>query len=116
MVPLWPLGLYFAGAFLVVVSTVALSHVLGQAHRERATGEPYESGIVSTGSARVRFSADFYLIATFFVVFDLESVFIFIWATAVPELGWFGYAQICVFIGVLLAALVYLWRLRALEE
>jgi NADH-quinone oxidoreductase subunit A len=94
---------------------LGLSFVLGQRHRNRATGSPYESGILSQGSARVRFSAKFYLVAMFFVIFDVEAVFISAWTVAVRETGWTGYAEALVFIAVLLAALVYLWRVGALD-
>ncbi len=114
-VTLWPLGVYFAAVLVVVGSMIGISYLLGERHRERATGEPYESGIVSTGSARVRFSAHFYLIAMFFVIFDLEAVFLFAWAVAAEEAGWLGYAEILVFVGVLVAAWAYLWRVGALE-
>ncbi len=112
---LWPLGVYFVAVIVLVSGMIGLSYVLGEHHRDRATGEPYESGIVSTGSARQRFSAKFYLIAMFFVVFDLEAVFIFSWAVAARELGWAGYIEVLVFIGVLVATLVYLWRQGALD-
>jgi len=112
---LWPLALYFASVVAMVAGILFVSHVLGQRHNERATSQPYESGIVSTGSARLRFSAEFYLIAMFFVIFDLESVFVFAWAIDLRELGWAGYAQMAIFIGVLLAALAYLWRCGALD-
>ena len=112
---LWPALVYFAGVMAVVAGMIGVSYVLGERHNERATGEPFESGIVSTGSARVRLSSDYFIIAILFVVFDLESVFIFLWAVAAKELGWLGYAQICVFIGVLLAALAYVWREKALD-
>ncbi len=65
--------------------------MLGERHREKQTDEPYESGIVSTGTARVRFDIKFYLIAMFFVIFDLEAVFIFAWAVSIRETGWTGY-------------------------
>lgn len=94
---------------------ISLSYILGERHRERATGEPYEAGIVSTGSARVRLSADFYLVAMLFVIFDLETVFIFAWAVAFRELGWLGYIEVLIFIGILLATLTYLWREGALN-
>jgi NADH-quinone oxidoreductase subunit A len=109
----WPFALFSILVFLLVALMLALSAVLGQRHKERSTGEPYESGIVSTGSARMRFDAKFYLMAMFFVV--LEAVFIFAWAVAVRELGWMGYAEILVFIGILIVALIYLYRLGALE-
>lgn len=112
---LWPLAVYFAAVVLIVTVMLALSSVLGQRHRERATAEPYESGIVSTGTARVRFDVKFYLIAMFFVIFDLEAIFVYAWAVAIRETGWAGYAEMLVFIGVLFAALVYLWRIGALD-
>ncbi len=112
---LWPLGVYFLAVIALVTLMIALSHVLGERHREKQTAEPYESGIVSTGTARVRFDIKFYLIAMFFVIFDLEAVFIFAWAVSIREAGWPGYAEMMIFIGILAVALVYLWRLKALE-
>lgn len=94
---------------------LGLSYVLGQRHNERATGSPYEGGIVSEGSARVRLSAKFYLIAMFFVIFDLEAVFLFTWAVAARELGWSGYWEVLVFAGILILTLAYLWGLGALD-
>jgi NADH-quinone oxidoreductase subunit A len=112
---LWPMVVYCGAVIALVASMLALSHILGQRHTDRATGEPYESGIVSTGSARLRLSADFYLVAMFFVIFDLEAVFIFAWAIAFREVGWAGYMEILVFIGILIAALIYLWRQGGLD-
>lgn len=94
---------------------VGASFVLGERHRERATGEPYESGIASTGSARMPFSIQFYLVAVFFVIFDLEAVFLVAWSVVVEEAGWTGFVEIAIFVGILLAALFYLWRLGALD-
>jgi NADH-quinone oxidoreductase subunit A len=100
---------------LIVTGMLAVSYVLGQRHQDPATGAPYESGILSQGSAQVRLSAKFYLVAMLFVIFDLEGVFIFLWAVAGRELGWAGYCEVLVFIGVLGAALAYLWRVGALD-
>ena len=112
---LWPLGIYVALVLGLVGVMLSLSYVLGQHHHDRSTDSPYESGIVSEGSARVRLSAKFYLVAMFFVIFDLEAVFLFAWAVAVREAGWAGFVEACIFILVLLAALGYLWRVGALE-
>ena len=112
---LWPLAVYLVIVVMLVVAMLGLSFVLGQRHHNRATGTPYESGILSQGSARVRLSAKFYLVAMFFVIFDLEAVFIFAWAIAVRETGWNGYAEAMGFIAVLLTSLVYLWRVGALD-
>lgn len=114
-VPLWPLVLYFLLALVVIGGMLTVSYLLGERHQDRSTGEPYESGIMPTGSARIRLSAKFYLVAMFFVIFDLEAVFIFAWAVAARDLGWIGYVEVLVFIAVLVAALVYLWRLGALD-
>ena len=114
-IALWPLGIYFLAVILIVSIMIALSSILGERHREKQTNEPYESGIVSTGTARVRFDIKFYLIAMFFVIFDLEAVFIFAWAVSIRETGWSGYGEMMVFIGILTATLVYLWRINALE-
>lgn len=112
---LWPLLVYTLAVLLLVGIMIGLSYILGQRHQERATGEPFESGILSTGSARLRFSAQFYLVAMFFVIFDLEAAFIIAWAIAFKEVGWVGYFGILVFIGILLAVLVYEWRIGALD-
>jgi NADH-quinone oxidoreductase subunit A len=115
MNPSWPFVVYAAAVLLLVSAMLALSWALGERHKDRARDEPYESGIVATGTARLRLSAKFYLVAMFFVIFDLEAVFVVAWAIGALELGWAGYIEIAIFIGVLLAALVYLWRLGALD-
>jgi NADH-quinone oxidoreductase subunit A len=112
---LWPLAVYGAAVVVLVACMVTLSHFLGQRHREKQTDEPYESGIAATGTARVRFDIKFYLIAMFFVIFDLEAVFIFAWAVSLRETGWAGFAEMAIFIAILTAALIYIWKLGALE-
>ncbi len=113
--PIWPLGVYFVLVVVLAAGILAFSYVLGQRHRQQATDVPYESGMTPTGGARLRFPVDFYLVAMFFVIFDLESVFLFVWAVAVRELGWAGYVEVLIFMAVLLAALAYLWRSGALD-
>jgi NADH-quinone oxidoreductase subunit A len=114
-VPLWPLVVYAIAVLSLAAAIAVVSWLLGQRHSEQATRQVYESGFPPTGSARLRFSIDFYLVAMFFVIFDVESIFIFAWAIAWRELGWAGYIEVLVFIAILLAALVYLWRLGALD-
>jgi NADH-quinone oxidoreductase subunit A len=112
---LWPLLAYGAIVFTLVGAILGLSYFLGQHHTERATNEPYEGGILSIGSARLRFSAQFYLIAMLFVIFDVETIFIFSWAVTFKELGWVGYAGVLVFALVLFIVLIYEWRNGALN-
>lgn len=111
----WTLGVYFVLVLALVAAMLTLSYLLGQRHSEPATGTPYEGGIASAGSARVRFSAKFYLVAMFFVIFDVEAVFLFAWAVAARTLGWHAYWEVVVFIAILVAALIYLWRIGALD-
>ena len=112
---IWPLLLYGAAALVIVAGMVALSYVLGQRHKEKETGEPYESGVSVTGSARLRFTVQFYLVAMLFVIFDLEAVFIIAWAVSFRELGWPGYFGLLFFLAILLVVLVYEWRAGAFD-
>src|SRR6185503_11539544 len=110
------LVLYIALVIGLCVVMLGLSWVLGERTRyTRATLDPYESGILHVGFARYRFSAKFYLMAMFFVIFDLEAVFVYAWAVSARESGWPGYIEMLIFLTILVAALAYLWRLGALE-
>lgn len=115
VIVIWPLLLFAASAVGLIVLMLALSSVLGGRHSSRLGDQPYESGIKPTGSARMRFSAKFYLVAIIFVLFDLEVVFIFAWAIAAPALGWPGYFAFLFFLGVLTLGLIYEWRIGALD-
>ena len=107
---LWALGVFSGVALLLAGVILLLSHVAGQRHRQNATGEPYESGVAATGTAEMRFSARFYIVAMLFVVFDLEAVFLFAWAVVVREAGWTGFVGALVFVVILLVGLFYEWR------
>jgi NADH-quinone oxidoreductase subunit A len=111
----WPLLVYAILVFILAVVILGVSYVLGERHKERETGDPFESGVAATGPARFRFSIQFYLLAMFFVVFDLESAFIFAWAIAFRDLGWGGYVAILVFVLTFLLMIFYLARAGALD-
>lgn len=112
---IWPLLVYGLAVVALIALMLGLSHFLGQRRRDSATDEPYESGIVSQGSARLRLSVTYYLVAILFIVFDLEAIYLFSWAVAFRETGLTGFVEAAVFILILLAGLVYLWRLGALD-
>ena len=112
------LSLLLIYAILVIsipVLSIIISWILGQKNRGKTTDEPYESGIKVTDSARLRYPSRFYLVAMFFVIFDLEVVFIFAWAISFRELGWTGYFAVLVFVLVLGVVLIYEWRIGALD-
>ncbi len=112
---LWPLIVYGLAVLGLVVLMLTLSHLLGQRRRGRAIDEPFESGIVSVGSGRLRLSVAYFIIAILFVIFDLEVVFLYAWAVAFESVGVAGFVEALIFILVLLAALIYLWRDGALD-
>lgn len=112
---LWPLLLFAALVLFLLTAILTLSYFLGQRHKERATDLPYEGGIEQTGTARLRFSSQFYLVAMLFVIFDVEAAFIILWALGFWELGWPGYIAVSVFIGQLIVVLIYEWGIGALD-
>ena len=112
---LGPLLIYFFAVIGLVVAMILLSHFLGPRRHDCATDEPFESGIVSVGSARFHVFIPFYLVAILFVIFDLEAVFLFAYAVSFRETGWLGYTEMVIFVCILAAALFYLWRIGALE-
>ena len=111
----WPLILYLVLVVGLVGLMLIVPWFLGGRRKSRAVNEPYECGVVPVGSTRFRVPIPFYLFAIFFVIFDLEAVFLFAWAVAVKETGWLGFVEALVFIAILLVALIYLWRLGALD-
>ena len=116
------IGLYATGVLIVIGVMLGLPALVGERHwrkperrRDIATGVPYESGIQPTGSAHIRLPIQYYLVAMFFVIFDLEAVFLYAWAVAVKETGWLGFIEVLIFVTILLAALAYLWLIGALD-
>jgi len=97
------------------VATLAASHFLGRRVNDPAKLSPYECGVTPVGTARERFHTRFYLVAMLFIVFDIETVFIYPWAVVFKQLAVFGLIEMGVFIAILLAGLVYVWGKGALE-
>ena len=112
---LWPFIIYVVLSIVIVAGMIGVSYFIGQRAKDHSQNDPYESGIETTGSARLRFPSKFYLIAMFFVLFDIESVFIITWAISFRELGWPGYLGILVFTGILVVVLIYEWRTGSLD-
>jgi NADH-quinone oxidoreductase subunit A len=112
---LLPFLIYFLAVLLLVATMLGLSYILGQHRANKATNMPFESGVLSVGSSQMHLSVEFYLVAIFFVIFDLETVFIFAWAVAFFELGWEGFIAVVVFIFILGVALVYELSTNALD-
>ena len=111
----WALAVFLLGVAGLCAFMMGVSSLLGSKAWGRSKNEPFESGMLPTGSARLRLSAKFYLVAMLFVIFDIEALFLFAWSVSVRESGWTGFVEALVFIAILLAGLVYLWRVGALD-
>lgn len=109
------LALYAGIALFLIGTLMLLSWVIGRKTRSDLKDEPYESGIAPTGAAKLREPVPFYLVAIFFIVFDVEAIFIVSWAVAWDLLGWAGFWQITFFIVILFLGLVYLWKMGGLD-
>src|SRR5262245_8382361 len=102
------------GAGFALVSVV-LSSVLGPRKPTAEKSAPYECGMPPVGDARERQSVKFYLVAMIFLLFDIEVAFLYPWAMALRDLGWAGFVQVVLFMALLLAGYVYVWRKGALD-
>jgi len=109
------LGLYAGITVFLVAVLLLLAWGLGHKTRSSTKDESYESGIIPTGLARLHEPVPFYLVAIFFIVFDVEAVFIVSWAVSYDMLGWAGLAQITFFIVILFFGLLYLWCMGGLD-
>lgn len=111
----WAFALFLIVAVALCGFMLLGGFLLGGRARGRHKNVPYESGIDSVGSARLRLSAKFYLVAMFFVIFDVEALYLYAWSVSIRESGWVGFVEATIFILVLLAGLVYLVRIGALD-
>src|SRR5690242_9846539 len=110
-----PLLIHLFAAVLVAGALVVLSSVVGWRRPSRVKMQPYECGITPVGDAREPFDVKFYLVAMVFILFDVEAVFLYPWAYVFRELRWFGFVEMLLYILILLAGYVYLWKKGALD-
>ena len=97
------------------VGTILISRALHPNRPDPVKLSPYECGVETTSDARGRSSVHFYVIAVLFVVFDVETIFLFPWAVRYEVLGWFGFFEMAVFLTILVVAYAYAWKRGALE-
>ena len=109
-----PVLVFFVIGLAAGCALLALAR-LGRRTRNAVKELPYESGILATGAVRQRFSIDFYLTAMLFIVFDIELAFFYPLAVVLKSVGTAAVVELVVFVGVLGAALAYIWRKGALE-
>lgn len=109
------LGIYVFMVVALMALLLFLASWLGEKKPDPEKQRPYECGIIPTGPARLYYPVPFYLIAIFFLIFDVEAIYIFSWGIAFDSLGWPGWLRISLFIIILLIGLFYIWSKRGLE-
>ena len=110
-----PLLLMFVLACGLAGALVAVSTLVGRHKRTREKDQPYECGIRPTGDAREPFSVHFYMVALVFILFDIEAIFLYPWALVYRDLNLFGFVEMVLYIAILLAGYIFLWKKGALD-
>ncbi|HEV2206495.1 MAG TPA: NADH-quinone oxidoreductase subunit A [Candidatus Acidoferrales bacterium] len=110
-----PLLLMFLLACGLAGALVAVSTLVGRHKRTREKDQPYECGIRPTGDAREPFSVHFYMVALVFILFDIEAIFLYPWALVYRDLSLFGFVEMVLYIVILLAGYIFLWKKGALD-
>lgn len=106
--------------FLIIGGAVgavmlALGWILGPTRPDAEKLSPYECGFEAFDDSRMKFDVRYYLVAILFIIFDLEIAFLFPWAIVLEQIGWFGFAGMSVFLGILVIGFIYEWKKGALE-
>lgn len=110
-----PILILFLIAVLLPVVLLGASRLIQRRVFERQKLLPYECGVDPIGDARERFSVRFYMVAMLFLIFDVETIFLFPWAVVYDRLALFGLVEMLVFIGILVVGYYYAWRKGAFE-
>ncbi len=112
----WVVVLLMAGAaFAMGMTLLTLNKIVAPAKPNAVKSAPYESGVPDVSAPKARYTPRFYLVAMLFVVFDIEAIFIYPWAVLFDGLGLYGFVDMLVFIGLLVAGYIYAWKKGALE-
>jgi NADH-quinone oxidoreductase subunit A len=102
-------------AIALAAGLVVTSSFLGKRVKSPLKDTPYESGMAPVGSARERFSVKFYLVGMIFILFDIEAVFLYPWAVVYRQLKMFAFAEMFVFVALILVGFFYVWKKGALD-
>lgn len=105
----------FILAFVFALSLLLIAFIVSAKAPTALKNTPYESGMPLFGEANIQFDVKFYLFSLLFILFDIESIFLFPWAVAFEQLGLFGLIEAGIFVAILAFGLIYAWRRQALE-
>lgn len=110
-----PIFIFLVIAILFPIVILAAARLVRPAAPSRIKLEAYECGIQAASDSRGRYTVRFYIVAILFVIFDVEAVFLFPWAVRYHQLGWFGVAEVAVFLGILVVGYAWAWKKGALQ-
>jgi NADH-quinone oxidoreductase subunit A len=110
-----PLAIFIGISLVIGIALLVAPFVVAYKKPDAEKLSAYECGFNAFDDARMKFDVRFYLVAILFIIFDLEVAFLFPWAVAFGELGWFGFWSMMTFLGVLTVGFIYEWRKGALE-
>jgi NADH-quinone oxidoreductase subunit A len=110
-----PILIFLALAIMLPVATIWLAKLIRPSAPSPAKLAPYECGVPPLSDSRGRYTVRFYIIAILFVIFDVETIFLFPWAVRYRALGWFGVAEVAVFLGILIVGYIWAYKKRAFE-
>lgn len=110
-----PVFLFIALIIVAIPATLLLAKVVRPSNPTKVKEMPYECGVDPIGDSRARYTIRFYIVAILFVVFDVETIFLFPWAVQYKTLGLFGLTEMLVFLGILIVGYIWIWKKGALE-
>lgn len=110
-----PILIHMTVVVVLALVLMGLSSWVGVRRPSRVKNAPYECGIPPVGNAREKFSISFYLVGVLFILFDVEVAFLFPWAVVYKSLKWFGFIEMFIFVAVLSAGYIYIWKKGALD-
>lgn len=110
-----PVFIFLLVAFLIAAGTLVIASFVRPKNPHATKNMPYECGIDPVDDARKRYTVRFYIVAILFVVFDVETIFLFPWAVQYRSLGWFGVAEVAVFLAILFVGYIWAYKKGALE-
>ena len=109
------IGILLIAATIFGLAPLVLAGIIAPKKRSKAKGDTFECGLLTTGETWVRFRIQYYIYALLFVVFDIETVFLYPWAVSYRGLGFFAFVEMLVFLVMLTVGLVFAWARGALK-
>ena len=111
----FPVLVFICVALFIGIAALILGKLLGPRRPDKAKDSPYECGFDAFSDARMPFDVRYYLVAILFIIFDLETAFLFPWAIVIRHIGWTGFWAMFMFLGILVVGFIYEWKKGALE-